>query len=116
MRAVRGRQELQRSFETAAMAVPGGDYGFDAPSAYDTLLESLPHLLEFVSSGVQRMKRNLAIGCFALVGVALLFAAVLAYRSRGESTWKELRTVAELRQQFNRDQGSIRIVLLLSPT
>lgn len=62
------------------------------------------------------MKRNLAIGCFALVGVALLFAAVLAYRSRGESTWKELRTVAELRQQFNRDQGSIRIVLLLSPT
>lgn len=62
------------------------------------------------------MKRNFAIGAFALAGIALSFAAALAYRSRGESAWKEIRTVAELRQQFNRDHGSIRIVLLLSPT
>jgi len=62
------------------------------------------------------MTRKITIGCFGLLGIGALFAAALALRSRGDSTWKELREVAELRRQFNRDQGSIRIVLLLSPT
>lgn len=59
---------------------------------------------------------GVALGTFALAGIAIFFVAALAHRSRGEPTWKEIRTVTELRQRFNRDQGSIRIVLLLSPT
>lgn len=62
------------------------------------------------------MKRGLAIGCLALVGIALFVIGALAFRSRSEPTWTRMGTVEELRQQFNRDQGAIRVVLLLSPT
>ncbi len=36
--------------------------------------------------------------------------------TQGASSWTELGSVAGLKEQFNRDHGVARIVLLLSPT
>jgi hypothetical protein len=35
---------------------------------------------------------------------------------KGTAALHELRSVSELKAQFNRDQGKVRLILLLSPT
>lgn len=63
------------------------------------------------------MKRPMFWVISVAAGLVALFSGVAALRSSSfESTWKELDSVAELREQFNEDEGSTRIVLLLSPT
>lgn len=49
------------------------------------------------------------------LGVALAGATYSLVR-RSRSTLRDLQSIDELREQFNRDRGSPRLVLLLSPT
>ena len=62
------------------------------------------------------MNRRILLGGLAVAAFAVLSGIVVLRSSGGESIWKELSSVIELREQFNQDEGSIRIVLLLSPT
>jgi hypothetical protein len=50
-----------------------------------------------------------------IVGVAALGITVVAFLER-TSRMHELTELAQLKERFNQDQGSVRIVLLLSPT
>jgi hypothetical protein len=49
------------------------------------------------------------------IALSLLLAAIAGCRTRS-ATLADIGGVAELQNQFNRDAGSIRIVLLMSPT
>lgn len=49
------------------------------------------------------------------LALAVLVASAGACRS-GPATLSDLAEIDELKNQFNRDAGAIRIVLLLSPT
>ncbi|MGH9320095.1 MAG: hypothetical protein ACRD21_08830 [Vicinamibacteria bacterium] len=62
------------------------------------------------------MKRKTLIAISIAGALALLSGVAILLSSPGETTWKELHSTVELREQFNRDTGSTRIVLLLSPT
>lgn len=61
-----------------------------------------------------KLKKIIAI----LIGVGLVVLAVSAVvlSQRDESAWRELRSLTELKEQFNRDKDAVRIILLLSPT
>lgn len=52
----------------------------------------------------------------APLAAMLLAGASAACRDRGKATLSHLRGVEELKARFNRDAGTPRIVLLLSPT
>ncbi len=62
------------------------------------------------------MNRRILVGSLAVATLAVLSGVAVLRSSGGKSSWKELGSVKELREQFNQDEGSIRIVLLLSPT
>ncbi len=62
------------------------------------------------------MKRLMLVTCIVVVVLAGISVAVFVWRTDGESNWKYLSSVEELQNRFNEDEGSIRIVLLLSPT
>ena len=62
------------------------------------------------------MNRRTLLGGLAVAAFAVLSGVALLRSSGDESSWKELHSVIELREQFNQDKGSTRIVLLLSPT
>lgn len=62
------------------------------------------------------MKRQILLGGAAAAVVALLSGVAVLRSSSDESSWEELDSIAELSERFNQDEGSTRIVLLLSPT
>jgi hypothetical protein len=62
------------------------------------------------------MKRLILLAGIAVLLVVGISIAVFVWRADGGSSWTELRSVEELQKRFNEDEGSIRIVLLLSPT
>jgi hypothetical protein len=62
------------------------------------------------------MNRRILWGGLAVAAFAVLSGVAVLRSSGAESSWKELSSVIELREQFNQDKDSIRIVLLLSPT
>lgn len=62
------------------------------------------------------MNRRILVGGLAIAAFAVLSSIAALRSSGGESSWKELGSVNALREHFNQDEGSIRIVLLLSPT
>jgi hypothetical protein len=62
------------------------------------------------------MKRWILLGCVVVAIVAGISGVAYVRRADEESSWKELRSVEDLRKRFNQDEGSIRIILLLSPT
>jgi hypothetical protein len=51
----------------------------------------------------------------AILGVAIIIA-FLSYYPAPSTPLTDLKTVNDLRNQFNRDKGSPRLILLLSPT
>ncbi len=62
------------------------------------------------------MNRRTLLGGLAVAAFAVLSGVAVLRSSGAESSWKELSSVTELRGQFNQDEGSTRIVLLVSPT
>jgi hypothetical protein len=51
-----------------------------------------------------------------VLAAAILAAFVGSYRPAPGTNLTDLHNVDELRSQFNKDMGKVRIVLLLSPT
>ena len=62
------------------------------------------------------MNRRFLLAGFVVAALAGLSLAAVLQIADGESDWKGLSSIDVLRDQFNRDKGSIRILLLLSPT
>lgn len=63
------------------------------------------------------MRLRKALLILSIVGVVLVMLSAGYMQLRhSQSRMKTLDSIAELREQFNEDQGQPRLVLLLSPT
>jgi hypothetical protein len=63
-----------------------------------------------------RLTRKWRWTIIAVVMAIAVVAAVLSFYPKPSASLNDLRSIEELRTQFNHDRGAPRLVLLLSPT